>query len=361
MKNRKAVIQMIVGAGIAGACLYFFFRNTDPKQLLAAMKQAHYIWLLPAFLLTLASLMFRVWRWRYLLYEVKRISLRGLWTPMILGFMGNTLLPARAGEAIRVVALSQREQVPFTTTLASLVMDRMFDMLAVVLVIMFVFGVLPLDVSAIEQYSDQFPFTVEGIRHSVGVVMGGGLLVGIAMLLFLYHQRERTERVLRRVLFFLPHGFRDRLIGMLETFTDGMHVFRSPRHIIYCLMHTVGVWVTIAATFVMFIYAFDLQGYLDWRAPIILLACASLAVMIPTPGFLGSYQIGMAVGLALANGAIARDTAGVVEAFGIVTWIATFIPVVLLGLLTLAMEGVSLGAFQRDATADGQAQEAGPP
>ena len=52
MKNRKALIQMLIGMLIAGACLVVFFRKTDPQQLLGALKQANYLWLIPAFLLS---------------------------------------------------------------------------------------------------------------------------------------------------------------------------------------------------------------------------------------------------------------------------------------------------------------------
>ncbi len=347
--NRKALVQMLVGGAIAAACLYFFFRNTDPAQLIAALKQAKYIWLLPAFLLTFVSLLFRVWRWKYLLYDTKQITFRGLWTPTILGFMGNALLPARAGEAIRVVALSQRETVPLPTVVASLVMDRLFDMVAVVIVGLLAFSVLPIDPSALDQYSEQFPYSLEQIRRIIGVSMGGALVFALVVLNLLYFFRDRTERALRALLFFLPARACEWLIGMLEHFTDGMHVLRRPKHAAYCLAYTVGVWITIILTFPTFFLAFNLQDLLPWYAPIIMLACASIAVLVPTPGFLGSYQIGMAVGLSLANSAIGRDLPGVVEAFGIVSWAATFAPVVLLGFATLAFEGVSLGALQRQA------------
>lgn len=350
--NRRALGQMLVGAAIAGACLYFFFRNTDVAALWTALKSADYRWLGLVALLGACSMVFRVFRWKYLLYEAKDISFRGLWTPTAIGFMANALLPARAGEAIRVVALAQRERVPIPTVVATLVMDRLFDLLAVVIIGVWAFSILPIDASALEQLSAQFPFTIDEVRRIIGVSMGGSMVVGVVVLNLLYFQRERTERLLRAVLFFLPSRWRERLIDILERFTDGMSILRRPRHVAACLFFTLGTWGTITLTFPVFFYAFHIQDLLPWYAPIIMVACASLAVLVPTPGYLGSYQIGMAVALALTNASIGSERPGMVEAFGIVTWVGTFIPVVLLGLATLAFEGVSLGALQRQAKAE---------
>lgn len=349
--NRRALAQLVAGVAIAGICLYFFFRNTDFAQLWLALKQANYVWFLPAFAVAGGSLVFRVFRWKHLLYDAKRISFRGLWTPTSLGFLGNAVLPARAGEAMRIVSLSQRERVPLTTVLASLVMDRLFDLVAVALIVLLAFSVLPIDVTALDQFQERFPYTIDEIRLRMGVVMGLTAVGGFSVLLMLYYRRPQAERFLELTLFFLPHGPRERVIGLLEHFTDGMHVLKSGKRTAYCLWYTLLTWATQTLMFPLFALAVGIQDQMPLHAPLILMACASIAVLVPTPGYLGSYQLGMAIGLALVNSAIGADQPGVVEAFGILAWSGTFLPVVVIGLVTLAVEGVSLGTLQRTAIA----------
>lgn len=361
--NRKMLTQMAVGAVIAALCMYFLLRNTDIGELWAALRQAKYIWLIPVLALYVVSLAFRTWRWKYLLIGVKPLSFGALWTPVAFGFLGNAVLPARMGEVIRVVMLSRQQSMAFSTVLASLVMDRMFDMIAAVIIGITAFAILPIDAGAFErfggalgEFTDQ-AITIDTVRRTVGVTMGGALVLGLAMLGLLYYQRARAERIFRVLLFFLPERPRERLIGLLERFTDGLHVFRSGRHVLYCLLCTAGTWVPILLTFLALFRAFDFQAQLPLHAPFIMVACASVAVMIPTPGYFGPYQVFMAIALALCSSTLVEEAGAAVEAFAMVAWLGSFLPPVVIGILALMLGRVDLATLREDVSAGAHAQE----
>ena len=68
-------------------------------------------WLIPGVAVYFAAVWARTWRWHYMLRHIKVISLRRLFPVVVIGYMGNNVYPARAGEVLRSYILKRRENV----------------------------------------------------------------------------------------------------------------------------------------------------------------------------------------------------------------------------------------------------------
>ena len=105
-----------------------------------ALQTANYIWLLPGVGVYFLAVWVRAWRWHYLLKPIKEIPTRKMFPITTIGYMGNNIYPARAGEVLRAVILKRKEGVPVSASLATIIVERIFDG---VVMLAFVFVNLP--------------------------------------------------------------------------------------------------------------------------------------------------------------------------------------------------------------------------
>src|SRR5688500_15416562 len=105
-----------------------------------SVRGADYIWLLPGIGVYFIGVWVRAWRWHYLLSPIKKISTATMFPITTIGYMGNNIYPARAGEVLRAVILKRKEGVSVSASLATIIVERIFDG---VVMLAFVFVNLP--------------------------------------------------------------------------------------------------------------------------------------------------------------------------------------------------------------------------
>ena len=120
---------LLLGLLIAGACLYFTFRNVPFNDVYQSLKAFNYAYVPVAIFLFALFFVFRAFRWHYLCRTVKVIPVRRFYSPIMIGFMAN-LMSSRIGEFIRAYLLGNREKITFSASLATVVVDRLFDMIS---------------------------------------------------------------------------------------------------------------------------------------------------------------------------------------------------------------------------------------
>src|SRR4030065_1766572 len=119
--------QFWVGVAISAFFLYWVLRKVDFSLLWETLRTANYWWLLPGVAVYFVALWARAWRWHYLLRPLKSISTRAMFPIVTIGYAGNNIFPARAGEVVRAVVLKQKEGVPVSASLATIIVERVFD------------------------------------------------------------------------------------------------------------------------------------------------------------------------------------------------------------------------------------------
>ena len=219
LKSRGFWIGMAVTAIFVG---WFVWKNWSKfPDMKRAFEQADWRLALLALPIYFAGLLVRTMRWQYLLRPVKKVSTLRLYPVVIIGLMANNILPARAGELARAYVLGQREQISKTTSLGTIAVDRLFDGVTLI--------PLMLIVAAVAGDKAHFPVLGHDLNFAgLGVVMA--ILFGIALgALFYLALADSGRRLLHRMVHrFAPAKVKPHVEGLLLSFFEGLHALRSP-------------------------------------------------------------------------------------------------------------------------------------
>ena len=321
-----------IGIIISAVLLIIIAWNVDLKESFRALAAADFRWIGPALVVLAASLGLRAWRWGFLLAPVKLIRFRSLFSAMMIGFMGNMLLPARIGELIRAYVIGKTQRVSVSASLATIVVERMFDgfTLLAMLVATVLLLTFPVESESLGRYVRSAGWLAFGLYVSV-------LVLCVLLRLF----REPTRRWVLAALFFLPERWRERVGKLLDAFVHGLEVVKGGWHLVPILGISALAWSLQAVSNWLVLFAFHLN--LSLGAAFFLVAIQTFGVMIPSsPGFIGTYHA--ATILALAAFGVGREVALSVS---IVMHLLFFIPVSVAGLVFLWVENLSFSDITR--------------
>lgn len=327
--NWKAAL----GFGLSAVALWLAMRNVEFGSVVEVLRTSN-PWLF-GLCAIVATLIFplRARRWQTILAPVAgHIPFGPLWRSTAIGMMVNNVVPARAGEVARAFALTREvPRIPFTTSLASLAVDRVFD--AIVLLAM-MFGAMLFPV---------FPDEARLLGITVPQLAMAGMSAVVGLLAVCYVAvllPARVTRIVRTVADRLVPRFADRLVALVEHAIGGLAVLRDSRRFLavlwwatlHWLVHALALWIGFRAVGLdaPFSAALFLQGVLGF------------AVALPSsPGFVGVFEGAAQVGLAVygVSNALALSWA-------IGYHLLSFIPITAIGVVYLARLGISFGDIQ---------------
>lgn len=298
----------------------------DTAELGRQLRATHWGWAAVATALAPAAIWARARRWHYLFPP--RSNPAGLVSATWIGYMANNVLPLRAGEVVRVYVVARRWRAQdaggrahgFWTTLATLVVERALDGLAVVLILALLVLVIP----------------VPAYMGWAALVLLALDLAGIGALLAFVVAPRACQRLIGLLAGRWPTLER-RLLHAFETFVTGLDGVRAPSHLLPLFLWTVIVWVIPALAFWTMLVAMNL--HLPWVAGWTVLAFVGLGVSIPSaPGYVGVFHAAAALAVALFG---ASQSAAV--GYALVLHASQLVPITLIGWLYLLREHVSLG------------------
>lgn len=321
--------SLFIGLLISAVFLFLAFRKTDFRELYAHLAAANYWYLLPASVLTIASLWIRAVRWGLLLHPLKPIGAGTLFSATSIGFMCNNLLPMRLGELIRAFVIGRSAGVRASAAFATIIVERLFDLFAMI----GVFGVLLIFA----------PFHSRDFKIGVLVAFCAGL-AALGGLLVFYLWPGPFERIAERVL---PGKVRVRVLHLLRSFAGGLEIFRDPRRLLGVGGLTILMWFCITVVIEICFASARLEegGFvLPGSASLLVLVVIAIGVMVPSgPGFVGTMQAAAVFGLGLV-GYHDRDRA---LSFSILYHATQWFPVVLVGLIYLVKENLSFAQVRQ--------------
>ena len=149
------------------------------SEVISSFKEMDYIYIFPAIVLIVLSYIFRAYRWQALLESSLKINVSGLYSPMMVGFMGN-FLPARAAEILRPYLLSKKYNITFAASFASIVVERLFDMIILLLIFIWVFW---FEADAFSSNIEFSGFSVQEMAIKFGQIC---VLAVILIIVFIY-------------------------------------------------------------------------------------------------------------------------------------------------------------------------------
>ena len=301
---RRVNWRVVVGLVVSGACLYVAVQNLQPAEVWQAFRQANYLWIAPAVALYLFALMARTARWRALLSSERHIPFRELLPTMAMGRGANNIYPFRTGEIVRVLLLRQRNGISAAAGLASILVERTFDGLTMILFVLVaaLIGGIP-EAQEIQVLGQVVEVDLHlGLWFAIGT-FGAALGVVYAMVLWPGPIQRLTEWLIARLT---PQRFRPRLRDVAEHFIRGFASIRSVLTLTLVLVSSIAVWTAETFSYRLLMNSFGFG--VDLHHLLLMSGAANLATALPSgPGNLGTFDA--PVILVLTRAGVPENTA----------------------------------------------------
>lgn len=318
--------QFWVGLALSAGFLYLALRGLGIRDIWEPLKSARYWWLLPGVGVYFVGVWVRSWRWHYLLRPVKSVSTPKIFPIVAIGYMGNNIYPARAGEILRAVVLKRKEDISISASLATIVVERVFDG-----VVMLGFVFLNLPELATLTGTSGFIGNIQTLALWGSAAFIGVLAVFLAAAMF----PAQAEKVITKLIqILLPEKFRVKVTDIVLRFLNGLESLRSPKEAIMVLLTSIVIWLLETGKYWLVMHAFDFQ--VSFFALMLMNGIVNLATTIPSaPGYVGTFD---APGIAVLT-AYGVDQ-GVAAGYTLVLHAALWLPITLLGAYYMMREGI---------------------
>ncbi len=326
----KAKANIIAGSLIGALFIWLAFRGTDFSTLGSSFRSADYRYLVPAVLLSIMVQLVRSYRWGVILAPLKKIDQWSLLSATSVGFMAISLLPVRMGEFVRPYLISKKSDIRLGASLATIVVERVFDMLTLMMLLLFV--ILSSKTRLIE-----LPAWIANASYLI-------LMVTIPLLLLLLGaaiKRDLAASVSDRIIKRLPHSLSGRISRLVHSFLDGLQVLPDWRKTAYLALLSMITWFFIGMINYALFKSFTSMSHLTLPAAYTVLLITALGITLPTaPGFVGNYHYFCVLGLALFGIAKADALTYAILLHGL-----QFLVIIILGLIFIPFIKVPLPAI----------------
>ena len=326
-----------LGLGISLLFVALFLRTIDANNMMDSLAGTKYQYILPATGIYFVSLFCRAMRWSYLLSTIRPIGARKLFPIITVGYMSNNLLPMRLGEIVRAYFLKTREDFRVSSTLATIIIERIFDGITCVMIAAICIPVL---VYAGVFKSNESTFDWSWIAS--GISIAAVFLIALICLILIANKKDSLG-VLRRPLSVIPYNMRDKIVEFVSLVLDGLSILKEPQRHFKLLGWSLLIWILEATVFFVTSLAFDIPRHFDnviLFIPAILLVTtvANVTTSLPAlPGSIGTFELAGLKTLTLMG-----INSGLAGAFVLVTHLIVLVPVTVLGLIYLWYGNTSL-------------------
>lgn len=329
----RSHLRAFIVLALAAALLVFFLYNVDLRGVARQIVHADLRWLAFSLMTMVVNLAIRSWRWQYLLEPLGRPGFASSFRATAVGFAASTVLPARAGEVIRPYFLSRQEDISATGAFATIILERVLDMVTV-LALLAVYVVFLAPTPTAEN-----AVAFEAVKWA-GLTAGGGAVAALVVLFLLAGNPTRLAQSLARLETVLPSALAGLLARVAEKFATGLGAIRRPGRLFVALLLSFPLWLCIAAGMWSTAVAFHLA--VPFAGSFVVVALLVVGVAVPTPGAVGGFHAAFRFAATTFFGA--PDDAAVGAA--IVAHLFSVGPALLLGLMFAAQEGLNLSRMR---------------
>ncbi|MDK2982261.1 MAG: glycosyltransferase 2 family protein [Chloroflexota bacterium] len=322
MKRWYFWVSLVVSA----LFLYLALRGLQFNLVFDAIKSANLLWLLAVVPIYFTSVWFRSLRWNYLLRPIQKLPTKEIFSVVAIGYMGNNIFPARAGELLRSAVLKRRYQIPISASLASIIVERIID--GVVML-----GFIFFNLTELNKLTDSSGF-VGSIRS---LALWGSLAFIGALLFFLIAAKlpHKTEAFIRWVAGIFPQKWQEKILTIGLRFITGIEALNSWKSLGMVLGTSVVIWLLETSVYWVVMRAFPMQ--VSFFGLMLMNGILNLSTTLPSaPGYIGTFD---APGIALMSAYGVGKT--LAAGYTLVLHAALWLPVTLLGAYYFTREGLS--------------------
>jgi len=337
--GRPRLAHVAVGLLVSAGAIWLVFSSVNLEIVLQLLSAAA----LPPLLLLLATLaaqtVIRAIRWSLLLprRHGRRVPARRTLAPMLVGYLGNALLPARLGEPARALLVARRESLPAAAAFGSVVLERIIDTTTLALLLLPAAWLLGapgwiLDAALVAA-------VISGLLLLVLAFTGLGGLVRLG------------DRIANRLRSNLVGTAASRLAGLLAEFSSGAEASDRRPIVVVAALLSLGAWLLDAGMF--WLASASLGAPVEPVQAVVIAAVAVLGTAVPSaPGYVGTYELA-ATAAAVALGIPAEQALAV----AILVHSLTLIPMAVAGavaLVAIQREGLSGSRMTGDHDCSGE-------
>lgn len=323
-------VRIALGFLLSAFFLYLFLRSINLREVWRVIGEGNPLWLLLCLVMNLLNYFVRALRWRYFFKPIKeKIGLWNAFSTTVIGFSLSALFPARVGEVVRPYLLGSRENIGRSAALATVVVERLFDTLTVLfmLVVYLLFLLHP------DQLNPEARSWIEKLKTG-GLIMFAGVLGLVAFLYFL-RKKPGVKLFVRKLERVLPTKMANALEGILDSFIEGLAILDHPKLLLQITVWSIGFWLVIATTFWACARAYT--DNFAFPSTFLIMIILAVGIAIPTPGGVGSYHFACKIGLTRFF-EVTDTQAG---AIALVSHFINFVPITILGLILLWQGGLT--------------------
>jgi glycosyltransferase 2 family protein len=323
--NLRTGIVSLLAIGL----LAWFLRGTNFADVWLQVRQVRADLLVASLVAVGLTFISRTIRWRYLLSPLGETRMRTVFRATVIGFGALAVLPVRVGDVIRPYVLARQEGLPVSSVFATIVMERVLDLVAVLALLAFyVWGF-----AGESELPARLLNPIEA-SATIAAATAGTLLV---VMWVLATHPERIGRLAEALARVLPGKLSGRVGLLASAFSSGFAVARSARAFALAVLWSFAVWLAIAAQSWTVTIAFGIP--MSFPGTFLLQSMLVIGVAVPTPGGVGSFHEAYRLGVTT----FFHATGNQAVAAAIVTHLISFIPPVLGGILFMAQDGLSFG------------------
>lgn len=268
----------------------FATTRIDFRQAWIYLQDASIIPLIICFLITPVHIYIRSHRWKLLVEPVGKLKTSDSFSIQMLGYFANTIFPLRIGEVVKGLLLSRKTNLTISSSLATVVLERLLDVISLLIVI------------AVLGLVYEFP---EGLRDGA-LILGGFAVAVLGGITYYVLKKDTLSGMTGSVINLLPDKLAEKVKKIMLGFVKGFSMIRSVNRYPTVIMETVILWLLYALQEYVVLVAFDipakfpLLGETPIMATFVILAVTAAILCIPSaPGGIGTFHAAVIFSLAL--------------------------------------------------------------
>lgn len=322
--------QLVPGLVVSGGFTLWFVLRADWASVSDALAGVHLGWVVAVGAALFLEHVVRAIRWRVLVRDVApTVPTTRLWVATVVGMSFNVVLPFRIGDFVRPWLISRVERLPYVTFLTIAVLERVFDIFGLMGQVLLLGVLAPADADGV---------VLSRLRWAA--VIGAGGLVALLVFMAMAAEEARTRTLYEGLVRVFPRPVRDRFLQLYGGFSRGLDSVRRRSSLVVAGAWSLLHWTNGTLAIWLLCRAFDV--HLPFAAAAFTNVALAVSVGLPqAPGYFGVFHT--AIETALRAWGIDASFA---QAFAILFWFVSFVPVTLTGLALFAREGITLGTIR---------------
>ncbi len=273
----KNTLRFVLFFGLGILLFWLAYRNIKIETLKKSLEQANLWWIGLSLVLGLISHVSRTLRWRILMEPLgsKPGFINTFFAVMVM-YLANLALP-RLGEISRCTIIDRYEKVPFSKALGTVFLERMVDMVVLLLMLVFV---------VITQFKQISQFLVTNVNEKLNQSISNQSIIFMLIIMFvlgliaiwlIFVKFKHTEWAQKIIQFGL-------------NFWEGMKTIAHMKKKGWFIFHSFFIFFLYYLMIYVCFFAFDFTSGLNPLIGLTVFVMASLGMVVPVPGGIGAWH-----------------------------------------------------------------------